>query len=288
MKISPFDSSRPGSQEISWCPGCGDFAILDAIKETLTALQRTPQQTAVISGIGQAGKLPHYIHSNGFHTLHGRAIPLATGVKTANPQLTVLAVGGDGDMYAEGGNHFLHALRRNPNITVIIHNNQIYGLTKGQGSPTSLPGMKTTTQPRGVTAEPLNAMAIAIAQNASFVARSFTGDKELTCEIIRQAVEHNGLAIVEIFQPCVSFNKLNTYKWYAEHCQRIENHDCSDQAAALALALAVDPYPIGVLYRSGNKKTFEEQLPSYRNDDSPLWQRRVDRDALQQLLASKK
>ncbi len=288
MTASPFDSSRPGSQEISWCPGCGDFGILSAIKETLTALQLTPQQTAIISGIGQAGKLPHYINSNGFHTLHGRAIPIATGVKTANPQLTVLAVGGDGDMYAEGGNHFLHVLRRNPDITVIIHNNQIYGLTKGQGSPTSLQGMKTTTQPRGVCAEPLNAMAIAIVQNVSFVARSFIGDKELTVDVLRQAVEHNGLAIVEIFHPCVTFNKLNTYAWYAEHCQRIENHDCSDQAAALALALNVEQYPIGVLYRSGDKKTFEEQLPSYLDDDTPLWQRRVDRDALQQLLDSKK
>lgn len=288
MKNNPFDSSRPGSQEISWCPGCGDFAILDALKETLAALQLTPQQTAIISGIGQAGKLPHYINSNGFHTLHGRAIPIATGVKAANPELTVLAVGGDGDMYAEGGNHFLHVLRRNPNITVVIHNNQIYGLTKGQGSPTSLQGMKTTTQPRGVSEEPLNGMAIAIAQNASFVARSFAGDKELTVDLLRQAIEHNGLAIVEIFQPCVTFNKLNTYAWYKKHCRRIEDHDATDQTAALALALETKQYPIGVLYRSGDKKTFEEQLPSYLSDNSPLWQRAVDRAALQQLLDSKK
>lgn len=288
MKTNPFDSNRPGSQDISWCPGCGDYAILSAIKETLTALQRKPQQTAIISGIGQAGKLPHYIHSNGFHTLHGRAIPIATGVKAANPQLTVLAVGGDGDMYAEGGNHFLHALRRNPNITVVIHNNQIYGLTKGQGSPTTLQGMKTTTQPRGVTAEPLNAMAIAIAQNAAFVARSFIGEKELTIDLLRQAIEHNGLSIVEIFQPCVTFNKLNTYAWYKHHCRRIENHDATNQAAALMLALETEQYPIGVLYRSADKKTFEEQLPSYVSDNKPLWQRGVDRVALQQLLAGKK
>lgn len=288
MKTTPFDSNRPGSQEISWCPGCGDFAILASIKETLTALQRTPQQTAIISGIGQAGKFPHYIHSNGFHTLHGRAIPIATGVKTANPQLTVLAVGGDGDMYAEGGNHFLHALRRNPNITVVIHNNQIYGLTKGQGSPTSLQGMKTTTQPRGVSAEPLNAMAIAIAQNGSFVARSFIGEKGLTVDLLRQAIEHNGLSIVEIFQPCVTFNKLNTYAWYKQHCRLIDNHDPTDQAAALALALETEQYPIGLLYRSAVKKTFEEQLPSYCTDDTPLWQRGVNRSALQQLLETKK
>jgi len=283
-----FDSERPGSQEISWCPGCGDFAILEVLKKSLENLNKTPQQTAIISGIGQAGKLPHYIHSNGFHTLHGRALPIATGVKGANPELTVVAVGGDGDMYAEGGNHFLHVLRRNPDITVLVHNNQIYGLTKGQGSPTTLEGMKTTTQPHGVTEEPINAIAIAIAQNASFVARSFIGHKELTQDLIEQAIEHKGLAVVEIFQPCVSFNKLNTYAWYKEHCRIIENHDPSDRTAALALALDTERYPLGILYRRNDKKTYEEQQAAYQRYTTPLWQRKVDREALQQLLNSKK
>ncbi|WP_321531650.1 thiamine pyrophosphate-dependent enzyme [uncultured Desulfuromonas sp.] len=283
-----FDSERPGSQEISWCPGCGDFAILEVLKKSLENLNKTPQQTAIISGIGQAGKLPHYIHSNGFHTLHGRALPIATGVKGANPELTVVAVGGDGDMYAEGGNHFLHVLRRNPDITVLVHNNQIYGLTKGQGSPTTLEGMKTTTQPHGVTEEPINAIAIAIAQNASFVARSFIGHKELTQDLIEQAIEHKGLAVVEIFQPCVSFNKLNTYAWYKEHCRIIEDHDPSDRTAALALALDTERYPLGILYRRNDKKTYEEQQAAYQRYTTPLWQRKVDREALQQLLNSKK
>nr|WP_320050780.1 thiamine pyrophosphate-dependent enzyme [uncultured Desulfuromonas sp.] len=288
MSKSLFDSQRPGSQEVSWCPGCGDYAILDVVKTTLEALGRTPQQTAVISGIGQAGKFPHYIHSNGFHTLHGRALPIATAVKATNPELTVLAVGGDGDMYAEGGNHFLHILRRNPDITVLVHNNQIYGLTKGQGSPTTLPGMKTTTQPDGVTEEPINALAIAIAQNASFVARSFIGHRELTAELIQQAIEHKGLAIVEIFQPCVSFNKLNTYAWYKEHCHIIEDHDATDQAAALSLALNTQSYPLGLLYRSPTKKTFEEQQAAYQRQTTPLWQRRVDKQALTSLIKGKK
>nr|WP_320116064.1 thiamine pyrophosphate-dependent enzyme [uncultured Desulfuromonas sp.] len=283
-----FDSQRPGSQESSWCPGCGDFAILEVLKKSLEALGKTPQQTAIISGIGQAGKLPHYIHSNGFHTLHGRALPIATGVKGANPELTVVAVGGDGDMYAEGGNHFLHLLRRNPDITLLVHNNQIYGLTKGQGSPTTLEGMKTTTQPRGVTEEPINAIAIAIAQNASFVARSFIGHKELTQDLIQQAIEHKGLAMVEIFQPCVSFNKLNTYAWYKEHCRIIENHDPQDRSAALALALDTERYPLGLLYRTNDKKTYEEQQAAYQRHNTPLWQRKVDREALQTLLNSKK
>ena len=200
----------------------------------------------------------------------------------------MVAVGGDGDMYAEGGNHFLHVLRRNPDITVLVHNNQIYGLTKGQGSPTTLEGMKTTTQPHGVTEEPINAIAIAIAQNASFVARSFIGHKELTQDLIEQAIEHKGLAVVEIFQPCVSFNKLNTYAWYKEHCRIIEDHDPSDRSAALALALDTERYPLGILYRRNEKKTYEEQQAAYQRYTTPLWQRKVDREALQQLLNSKK
>jgi 2-oxoglutarate ferredoxin oxidoreductase subunit beta len=288
MSKTLFDSPRPGSQESSWCPGCGDFAILAVLKKTLENLDLTPQQTAVISGIGQAGKLPHYIQSNGFHTLHGRALPIATATKAANPQLTVLAVGGDGDMYAEGGNHFLHALRRNPDITLIVHNNQIYGLTKGQGSPTTLPGTKTTTQPYGVSEEPLNAIAIAIAQNASFVARSFIGHQELTEQLLTQAIEHKGLSMIEIFQPCVSFNKLNTYAWYKEHCQIIEDHDPTDQMAALALALKSDRYPLGVLYTSPEKQSFEQQQAAYQNKSTPLWQRSIDRSALKKLLANKK
>lgn len=288
MSEHPFDSQRPGSQEISWCPRCGDFGILSVIKDSLVALERTPQQTVIISGIGQAGKLPHYIHSNGFHSLHGRALPIATATKAANPELTVIAVGGDGDMYAEGGNHFLHTIRRNPDITLLVHNNQIYGLTKGQGSPTTLQGMATTTQPRGVTAQPLNAIAIAIAQNASFVARSFIGHKELTTQLVQDAITHKGLAIVEIFQPCVSFNKLNTYAWYKEHCHIVENHDCYDQMAALALAFNVESYPLGLLYCSPEKNTFEEQLPAYQRRQTPLWQRTPERKALQQLLDSKK
>lgn len=191
-------------------------------------------------------------------------------------------------MYAEGGNHFLHILRRNPDITLLVHNNQIYGLTKGQGSPTTLEGMVTTTHPNGVTEEPLNAMAIAIAQNASFVARSFIGHKELTQDLIQQAVEHKGFAVVEIFQPCVSFNKLNTYAWYKEHCRIIEDHDPQDRPAALALALDTETYPLGVLYKSNAKKTYEEQQAAYQRHTTPLWQRSVDKQALQDLLNTKK
>lgn len=194
-----FESNRPGSKDVAWCPGCGNFGIRNILIEAFSELNLKPTEVVIISGIGQAAKMPHYINVNGYHTLHGRAIPIATAVKAANPSLTVIAEGGDGDMYAEGGNHLLHAIRRNPDITVLIHNNQIYGLTKGQASPTTPIGMKTPTQPWGVFEEPLNPIALAIALGASFVARTFVGYFKESVEIIKQAIKHKGLAIVDIF-----------------------------------------------------------------------------------------
>lgn len=261
-----FDSDRPGSQDIAWCPGCGNFALRAILMETLEELDLNPQQVVIVSGIGQAAKMPHYLKINSFHTLHGRAIPIATGVKIANPQLIVIAEGGDGDMYAEGGNHFIHAIRRNPDITVIIHNNQVYGLTKGQASPTSLLGMKTPAQPEGVFETPFNAMAVAIALESSFVARSFVGEKELTKNILKEAILNKGLSIVEIFQPCVTFNRLNTYEWYKENTYILKEHNPEDRFKALEIALAGPPYALGVLYKK-EKKDFN----SYIKRENPMY-----------------
>lgn len=201
-------------RETAWCPGCGNFGILNALSQALDGLGLEPKDVLFVSGIGQAGKTPHYIKGNVLNTLHGRTLPTATGAKIANSGLTVIAIGGDGDGYAEGGNHFIHALRRNIDITYLVHNNQVFGLTKGQASPSSDPGMMTGTTPWGVYNEPFNPLAAAISMNGSFVARSFAGDQEHLAKTIQAAVKHPGFALVDILQPCVTFNKINTYQWY--------------------------------------------------------------------------
>jgi len=211
--------------EIAWCPGCGNFGILKVLKLALAELKIKPESLVVVSGIGQAAKTPQYFKTNMFNGLHGRALPVATAIKACNPELTVIAEGGDGDMYGEGGNHFLHAIRRNPNLTNIVHNNMVYGLTKGQASPTSRQGFKTPVQVNGVFLEPFNPLAVAIALDASFVARAFIGDEEQTVEMLKEAIKHKGFALVDIFQPCISFNKQNTYSWFKEKTFYLKNHD---------------------------------------------------------------
>lgn len=259
--------------DIAWCPGCGNFKILQTLKLALTELGITPQELVVVSGIGQAPKTPQYFKTNMFNGLHGRALPAATGIKAANPALTVIAEGGDGDMYGEGGNHFLHTIRRNPDITHLVHNNMVYGLTKGQASPTSQPGFKTPVQIDGVFSEPVNPMAVAIAQNASFVARAFAGDVEQTSAVIQQAVRHKGYALVDILQPCVTFNKVNTFKWFKEHSEYLnEDHNPADRDAAFTAATREDKLMLGVLYKK-ERKTFEEVQPVYQQDNRPLFMR---------------
>jgi len=263
--------------DMSWCPGCGNFQILSTLKEALSELGISPQEVVLVSGIGQAAKTPHFMKGHIIQGLHGRALPVATGVKAANPEMTVLAIGGDGDMYGEGGNHLLHSIRRNPNLTNLVHNNMVYGLTKGQASPTSPVGMKTPVQVEGVFSEPLNPLALAISQGASFVARAFSADTELSREIIKAAILHKGYALVDIFQPCVSFNKLNTYKWFKENTFLLEGDqgDTHDRRKAMELAMAGPPYPLGILYQDRpGRTTFEEQLPAYREQKDPLWKRK--------------
>ena len=199
--------------EIAWCPGCGNFGILRAVKRALVELKLEPHQVLFVSGIGQAGKFPHYLKCNMLNELHGRALPAAVAAKIVNPELTVIAVGGDGDGYGEGGNHFINAMVRNVHITYLVHNNQVYGLTKGQASPTSGRGFVTKTTPTGAW-EPLNPLALAIATNASFVARSYSADTEHLSKMIKMAIQHKGFALIDILQPCVTYNHVNTYQFY--------------------------------------------------------------------------
>ncbi|MEK6681974.1 MAG: 2-oxoacid:ferredoxin oxidoreductase subunit beta [Nitrospirota bacterium] len=260
-KLEDYKGEAP-----AWCPGCGNFPILKVFKDVVVELGIEPHQFTIVSGIGQAGKFPHYLKCNTFNGLHGRTLPVATGIRLANHEMPVIAVAGDGDCYGEGGNHLLHAMRRNINVKLFVHDNQIYGLTKGQASPTSMAtdkgGMATKNQPFGVLSEQLNPMALAVALDCSFVARGFAGDTNHLKELIKEAVRHKGFSLVDIFQPCVVFNKINTYEWYRQRVYKIEpEYNPEDRINAFKKALEWgDRIPIGVIYRN-NRPTFEERIP---------------------------
>src|SRR5699024_10320684 len=195
----------------TWCPGCGNYPIREALKQALEELNLAPHEVVMSSGIGQGAKMPQYIKMNGFNGRHGRALPPAVGIRLANKKLKVIVESGDGDTYGEGGNHFIHTIRRNVDIAHFVHNNQVYGLTKGQGSPTTAMGQKTTLQFDGVKVEPLNPLALALTMGAGFVARGFSGDIPHLVEVMKEAITYNGYALVDILQPCVVWNKVNTY-----------------------------------------------------------------------------
>jgi 2-oxoglutarate ferredoxin oxidoreductase subunit beta len=278
VKIADYAGNKP-----AWCPGCGNFGILTALKQALVALDIEPSRVLMVSGIGQASKLPHYTRGNVFNSLHGRALPVATGAKIANPELVVIAVGGDGDGYAEGGNHFIAAVRRNNDITYLVHNNQVYGLTKGQASPTSDFGFVTKTTPQGADV-PLNPIALALAADASFVARGFAGDVGHLSQVIVKGIQHHGFALIDVLQPCPSFNHKNTYTWYRERVYKLDEmgYDPGDKLAAFEKAQEwVDRIPIGVIYQK-ERATFEERLPALTR--GPLSRRRLDPMEAEKLL----
>ncbi|HHY77927.1 MAG TPA: 2-oxoacid:ferredoxin oxidoreductase subunit beta [Clostridiales bacterium] len=270
MRNNPFHFDC----EISWCPGCGNFGIIEALKETLDELGLKPHNTAAISGIGQAAKLPHYIKSNGFNGLHGRALPVAMGVKIANKDLVVFVNSGDGDSYGEGGNHLIHNIRRNIDVTHFVHNNQIYGLTKGQGSPTTELNQVTTMQFDGVKSAPFNPIAFAISQDCSFVARTFSGDKEHMKAMMKAAIQNKGYSLLDILQPCVTFNKVNTFKWYKDRIYYLDDsYDPYNKEEAFKKALEWgDAIPIGIIYRS-NKPSFIDRF-NHLKDAEPLVKRK--------------
>ena len=267
--------------DIAWCPGCGNFPILNTLKEALAELEIAPEELVLVAGIGQAAKLPHYMKANFFNGLHGRSLPAATAIKAANPALTVIADSGDGCMYGEGGNHMIHAMRRNPGITCLVHDNMVYGLTKGQASPTSQAGFRTPVQPDGVFSEPFNPVAVGVALDASFVARAFAGDRDQLKGILKKAITHKGFALVDIFQPCVSFNKVNTYQWFKQHVYYLDDdYDPNDRIAAFQKALEADRLPLGVIYTSPHKATFEDRGGARQ----PLYQGQVDAGKLAALV----
>ena len=271
--------------DVAWCPGCGNFGILKLIKEVLQELHVNKNNTVIVSGIGQAAKAPYYIDTNMFGVLHGRALPAATGIKMANPQLNVIAEGGDGDMYGEGGNHFIHTIRRNVNIVHVVHNNMVYGLTKGQASPTSQRGFETKVQVNGVANEPFNPLAIALSLRAGFVSRVSIGNPEHAKEVLKAAFMHHGYALVDIFQPCVTFNKTNTYQWFKDNTYTLdESHDSGDFNAALQKAFEAMPMPLGILYQNKNGGATLEEI--VRKEDKPLYDTMHDILKIQNLFNS--
>lgn len=258
MDIKDFKSN----DEIAWCPGCGNFGILNAVKKMLVKLNKPPKDILLVSGIGQAAKLPHYVKCNCFNGLHGRALPVAAAAKIANRNLTVLVTTGDGDCYGEGGNHLIHNIRRNIDITVIVHDNQIYGLTKGQASPTTDPEYVTKIQEEGVVLEPLHPLEMAVALGAGFVARGYSLDIEHLSWLMEEGIRHKGFSLIDVLQPCVSFNRKNTFEWYSKRVYKL-NDDSSynpeDKMAAYEKAHEWgDRIPIGIIYKV-EKETYDEK-----------------------------
>ncbi len=264
-----------GDVKPTWCPGCGDYGILNALKQALVKAGLAPHRVLIISGIGCGSKLPDYIHANGFMTLHGRPLPIATGARLANHGLKVITVHGDGDGMGLGMGHFVHAARRNIEIVDLIQNNQIYGLTKGQYSPTSDPGLVTSTSPDGAFELAANPVALALAAGGTFVARGFAGEPKHLADLIAAALQHHGYALVEVLQPCVTFNRKNTYDWYRERVYLLEgtDHDPGDRVAAFQKALEWgERIPLGIFYQT-RRPTYEEQVPALQTGplvDRPL------------------
>lgn len=270
--------------ETAWCPGCGNFNILKSLKTALEELGKDPHEVLMVGGIGQAAKTPQYISANRFCGLHGRSLPAAVAAKIANEDLTVIVDTGDGDSYGEGGNHFIHNIRRNVDITHFVHDNQIYGLTKGQASPTTGEGHITDVQINGNLNIPFNPVLMAISAGAGFVARAFSGDTANLVTIMKEAICYKGYAFVDILQPCISFNKVNTFGYYKNRVYQIEeDYNPADKAAAFARALEFgDKIPLGILYKE-EKPDFHNRT-KVLNSGVSLVNRETDLNTVQKLI----
>jgi len=261
-----------------WCPGCGDFSVLSALQAALFELGLKPHQVLVVSGIGCSSNLPGFINTYGMHTLHGRSLAVATGAKLGNHELKVICTGGDGDGYGIGGNHFVHTMRRNVDLTYIVMDNQIYGLTTGQISPTSVKGMKTKSTPHGSVENPINPIPMAIVGGATYVARAFSGKQKHLVEILKGAIQHKGFSLVDVFSPCVTYNKDNTYQWFNPRVKILEEqgHDPNDFNKAIERGYQWgDEIPIGLFWKRTDLPSLEDQEPVLHDGDGPLGHRKL-------------
>jgi 2-oxoglutarate ferredoxin oxidoreductase subunit beta len=254
-----------GKVDPDWCPGCGDFGVLAAVQKALVELQIPKHEVATISGIGCSSNFPGFIDTYGMHTLHGRSLAVATGFKLANHAMTVLVTGGDGDGFGIGGNHFMHTTRRNVDLTYIVMDNQIYGLTTGQTSPTSRLGMKTKSMPYGNIENPINPISIALAAGATFVARGFSADQKHLTELIRRGIQHKGFSFIDVFSPCVTYNHDNTFMWFKPRVKKLEDnpgYDPTDWGAAMEKSLMWgDEIPIGRFFERNDLPSLNEADP---------------------------
>ncbi|MGI0080638.1 MAG: 2-oxoacid:ferredoxin oxidoreductase subunit beta [Nitrososphaerales archaeon] len=262
MEISKYKSeTRP-----DWCPGCGDFGVLNSLVQAVSNLEIDPKDLLVVSGIGCSSNLPGFIHAYGFHSLHGRSVPVATGAKLANPDLNVVITGGDGDGYGIGLGHFIHAMRRNLDITYIVMDNQVYGLTTGQASPTSPRDFVTKSTPKGVTEDPINPIALALVSGASYISRGFSGDPKHLTELIQNGIRHKGFALIDVFSPCVTWNKVNTYDYFRQNCYKFNGPEYDTKSFEHAMSKAREwapKIPLGLFYEIA-KPTYEESDPTLK------------------------
>ncbi len=258
------------SEKSWWCPGCGDFGVLAALGKALVGVGADPDTTAIVAGIGCSGKIGNYINSYNIHVTHGRTLPAALGIKLANRSLRVLAVGGDGDAYAIGMGHFMHALRRNADITYIVMDNHVYGLTKGQTSPTSQEGFHTKTSPEGSIERPVHPLMLAVAGGASFVAQGFSSWQPQLARLIMEGMNHPGFALINVISPCVTYNRVNSYDWYKKSLANLddeEDYDRTSRAKALARLEASDELVAGLVFQEPSVP-YEDQIPGFLT--SPL------------------
>jgi 2-oxoglutarate ferredoxin oxidoreductase subunit beta len=265
--------SFKGKVHPDWCPGCGDFSVLSALQTALFELGLQPHQVVVISGIGCSSNLPGFINTYGMHTLHGRALAVGTGVKLGNHELKVICVGGDGDGYGIGGNHLVHTMRRNVDLTYIVMDNQIYGLTTGQTSPTSVKGMKTKSTPHGSVENPINPIPLAMVGGATYVARGFSGKQKHLVELMKGAIQHRGFSLVDVFSPCVTYNKDNTYQWFNPRVKVLEEqrYDPTDFHKALDKGYQWgEEIPIGLLWKRSDLPSLEDLEPVLHDGNGPL------------------
>lgn len=279
----------------NWCPGCGDFGVWVSLKNAIVQLNLHPWEVVLVSGIGCSGKLPYWVKTYGFNGLHGRPMPVAEGIRLAHSGLTVIVIGGDGDQYGEGGNHLLHAARRNVNLTLLVHNNQIYGLTTGQYSPTTDIGEKNKATPVPTVEAPVSPLSFALAAGATFVARGFAGDNKQETQLIVEGIKHKGFSIIDTMQPCVTFNHKNTFAWFYERVYKVEEkaHDPKDKSKAFLLSEEwplrralpdgeKERIPTGILYQE-SRPTWEEGIPQIA--ELPLVKQSADNRDISSLLA---
>jgi len=275
--IQDFSGYQP-----TWCPGCGNFGIGVAIKSALVQMGLSPSQVFISFGIGCSGNMNDFVNAYASHGLHGRALPVAIGFKIAHHTMKTIVVAGDGDFYGEGGNHFLHGVRGNHDITVIIHDNRVYGLTTGQAAPTAAKGYQSKSTPAGIIEVPVNPLSLAITQGATFVSQTFAGDSLHLIEVMKQAFKHNGFSIVNVLQPCVTFNKVNTYPYYMQKSYKLPaDYNPSDKTLALekSLELHVEKFPLGVLYKE-ERPSFHQQLPQLSGETLLKKKATIDYDRL--------